>query len=160
MSTEPWQRYELAGLRAIVIQKADTVAAMLRKARRPVIIAGRGVAGDALIAAILSRIAKATGAVVYASPVAAATLRENGLPGVVPMPVLEAGARISGDRSPAAANVPDLVLIIGVDPVIANPLEEGLRSFGPRSLRIVALDRHYRPHASFAFGNIGRGEWE
>lgn len=158
MSTEPWQRYEaVPGHNATIVTKPSVVAALLRRAKNPIVIAGSEVRPEE--AELVARLAGAVGCPVIATSTAVAAFARTPA-ACIGMPALEIAARID-DPAWSAGDRPaphDLVLILGVPFVISSVLEAGWNSFG-RHLRVISIDRHYHPHCSFSFPELPRDRW-
>ncbi|MEM2904722.1 MAG: CO dehydrogenase/acetyl-CoA synthase complex subunit epsilon [Candidatus Bathyarchaeia archaeon] len=162
---EPWQRAEIPGPRkAFIITRPDVVAAMVRRAKRPILIIGHEALNEGLgpkrpidYAFILARTAKAPlVAIAETGKELARTRYEMG----TSMSIMDIANRL---RDPEWKGLDgsgqyDLVLLIGVPYYLQWVILSGLKHFAPR-LRTVSLDRFYQPHASWSFPNLPVKEW-
>jgi len=167
MAVEPWQRAEVAGtVRANVIRKPEVVAALLKRAKRPIMIIGHKAAelelseGVKLID-LLVELAKAANLPVVATAHTRMVLVERGLEPAAVMSVLDIGQRLSDPEWNGldGSGQYDLVLIAGLPYYMGWVVMANLKDFAPH-LKVVCLDPYYQPHATWSFPNTRPEEHE
>jgi len=161
---EPWQRAEVPGpVKAQLLTKPEVVSALLKRAKRPLLVVGTGVLGEEGGRALdyVIRIARAGKIPVVATAHTAVELKRRGFQPAARMAAVEICSRLTdpgwslqGDGQPH-----DLVLILGLGPYYMEWLmESGLKSFALH-LRTISLNRFYQPHCSWSFPNLSEEEW-
>jgi anaerobic carbon-monoxide dehydrogenase, CODH/ACS complex subunit epsilon len=157
---EPWQIAEIPGpKKASVINKPEVVDAMLKRAKRPVLIIGHLASelslGDEKMIDHLIRLASSRDIPVIATGDTNKALMERGYKQATIMPAVEIGQRLT-DREWKGldGNGPyDLALFAGLPYYMGWTILNGLKHFAP-SVRTISLDNVYHPNASFSFANI------
>lgn len=156
---EPWQVAEIAGPRkAMIITNPDVVVALIKKAKRPIIVAGhRVVTGefpssepvDYVIA-----LAKAGKIPVIATPSTVKEFLRRDFHPVAWMPAVDIGNRLkdSSWKGVDGKGSYDLLLILGLPYYMEWLILSGLKHFA-RGLMLIDLDRYYQPHATWSFPN-------
>ncbi|MEM2866208.1 MAG: CO dehydrogenase/acetyl-CoA synthase complex subunit epsilon [Candidatus Hadarchaeales archaeon] len=162
---EPWQRAEIPGpVKAVLITRPEVVAALIKRAKRPLFVLGTGSLegnGEKSPLDYAVRIARAGKVPVVATAHTATELRKKGLQPAARMAMVEICSRLTdpkwslhGDGQPH-----DLVLMLGLGPYYMEWLMgSGLKSFAPH-LRTISLNRVYQPHCSWSFPNLSVEEW-
>jgi len=164
VKAEPWQTAEIAGpKKAKVIAKPEVAAAMIKRAKRPILVVGYlstkidKDTGKMIEYAI--RLNKATGVPIVAT---AHTIKEfvaQGFTGAVQMSAMDIGNRLKDptwtglDRKGSY----DVALFMGWPYYMEFVIMSGLKHFS--DLRTITLDRYYNPHASWSFPNLKVEEW-
>ncbi|MFA5332356.1 MAG: carbon monoxide dehydrogenase beta subunit family protein [Methanoregula sp.] len=164
-TTEPWQTAETGGTKqAVVIQKPEVIAALLRNAHHPILIIGHLAAemeaGTRTYGELLIDLAQTRNLPVIATGHANRDLVHRGFTRATILPAVEAGQRICdpGWKGPDGKGTVDLVLVAGLPYPMAWTLLSGLRNFAPQ-VKTVSLDPLYHPNAGLSFGNIPLNVW-
>jgi acetyl-CoA decarbonylase/synthase complex subunit epsilon len=162
---EPWQTAEIPGpTKALVITKPEVVAAMIKKAKRPILIVGHEAAeiklGDQKPIDYAILIAKAARAQVVATAHIVKEFLERGFQSSMSMSAVDIANRLGDSewKGLDGKGPYDLVLFIGIPYSMEWNILSGLKHFAPH-LRIICLDRFYQPHASWSFPNLSLEEW-
>ena len=167
MAVEPWQRAEVPGTeRANVIRKPAVVAALLKRAKRPIMVIGHEAAelelssGTKLID-LLVEIAKKAKIPVVATAHTRKALVERGLEPDAIMLAVDIGQRLADPSWEGldGQGQYDLVLIAGLPYYMGWVLMANLKDFAPH-LKVVCLDPYYQPHATWSFPNTPPEEHE
>ena len=160
MAAEPWQRAEVPGtVKATVVKKPEVVAALLKRAKRPIMIVGHEAAelelsnGTTLLD-LLAELAKKTGVPVVATAHVGPMLVERGVQPAAIMSALDIGQRLAdpGWQGLDGQGQYDLVLIAGLPYYMEWVLTANLKDFAPH-LKVISLDPYYQPHATWSFPN-------
>ena len=162
---EPWQTAEIAGpKKALVITKPEVAAAMIKRAKRPILIVGHlSTKTDSDTGKMIDytiRLNKATGIPVVAT---AHTIREfvkQGFQPAAQMSAMDIGNRL---KDPTWNGLDgkgpyDVALFMGLPYYMEFVILSGLKHFST-NLKIISLDRYYNPHASWSFPNLKVEEW-
>jgi len=162
---EAWQRAEIGGpTKAFVIPKPEVLAAMLKKAKRPIIIAGHRIVevseGEPYIDHVI-RIAKALNIPVVATAHIVGEFIKRGFQPSASMPAVDIVERL---RDPSWSGFDgkgqyDLAVFTGIPYYMEWMLLSGLKHFATH-LKTVSLDRFYQPQASWSFGNVSYKDWK
>jgi acetyl-CoA decarbonylase/synthase complex subunit epsilon len=163
---EPWQSAEIAGpQKALVIMKPDVVVAIVKKAKRPIIVAGHLVVTGESVSKepveFLIAVAKAGKIPVIATLSAVKAFTQRGFSPVAWMPAVDIGNRLQDTswRGIDGKGAYDLLLILGLPYYLEWLLLSGLKHFA-QGLKLISLDRYYQPHAAWSFPNISLETWE
>lgn len=161
---EAWQKAEIAGpKKAFVITKPKVVVAMVKKAKRPLIIVGHLAAETSLEYEKMLGYAIRLGKVGITVVATAHILNEFFLKKfylVNSVSAMDIGMRL---QDPSWAGLDgggqyDLVLIMGLPYYLELMFLSGLKHFSP-NLKTISLDRFYNPHASWSFPNLHVKAW-
>ena len=162
---EPWQTAEIAGpQKALVITKPEIAAAMIKRAKRPVIIVGYLATktdkdtGKMIDYAI--RLNKATGISVVATAHTIKEFVKQGFEQATQMNAMDIGNRL---KDPTWTGLDgkgpyDVALFMGLPYYMEFVILSGLKHFST-NLKTISLDRYYNPHASWSFPNLKVEEW-
>ena len=165
VKAEPWQTAEIAGpQKANAIVKPEVVAAMIKRAKRPIIVVGY----------LSTKIEKDTGKMIeYAMrlnktteiPVVATahTIKEfvkQGFTSAVQMSAMDIGNRLKDPtwKGLDGKGPYDLALFMGWPYYMEFVILSGLKHFS-KNLKTISLNRFYNPHASWSFPNLKVEEW-
>lgn len=164
-SDDSWMRAELGGTtRANLITRPEVIAALIRRAKRPLVIAGHelSIAGPESVSSIgffrdLSRI---RGMEIVATSYGVRSLVSEGIKIDFVMGCMEIVDRLCdpGWKGFDGDGPYDLVILAGIPYSLSWILFSGLRN-GAVRLKTISLDRHYQPHASWSFGNMAISSW-
>ena len=160
MAVEPWQRAEVPGtVKATPIRRPEVVAALLKKAKRPIMIIGHEAVEMELedgvtFLDLLVELAKKAGLPVVATAHVGKTLVEKGLEPAAIMSALDIGQRLvdPGWEGLDGKGQYDLVLVAGLPYYMEWVLLASLKDFAPH-LKVISLDPYYQPHATYSFPN-------
>ncbi len=163
---EPWQKAETAGpLRAMVLTRADVAATMIRKAKRPLILAGHD-AVDVVLASgrpidYVVQISEAGKIPVVAAASVAKTLIGLGHQPVALMGSVDIANRLTDKEWKGfdGEGSYDALLVLGLPYYVGWLVLSGLKHFAP-DLTTLNLDRYYQPHATWSFPNTSDEGWE
>ena len=164
--TIPGQTAEIAGpKRAFLIQKPEVAVAMIKRAKRALLVVGSEAVniksrdGDLVDSAMrLARIENITAA---ATGHLVGEFRRRDAEDVHTMPLMNLGDRL---RDPEWEGFDgkgsyDLALFVGFPYYLEWLVLSGLKSFAP-FLRTISLERVYQPNASWSFGNMTEEKWK
>ena len=165
MAVEPWQRAETPGTKkARVIEKPESIAAMIKRAKQPIFIVGHKAAeaegGEKKSIDHVIRIAKAAKIPVVATAQTVNAFLERDFKPAAWMSAMDIGNRltdqfwnISGKGGPH-----DLAIILGLPYYMEYVIDSGLKTFAPK-LKTISLDRFYQPHCGLSFPNLSPTDW-
>lgn len=162
--TGSWQTAEVGGPRqAAVVKKAEAAAAVIRRAKRPILVLGHraGVIecnGGTMIDCLIG-LARASGCTVVASGNASAALRKRDYTAHAAMPAVELGSRLTDPMWTGidGKGTYDLVLLAGLPYPMAWTLLSALKHFSP--IQTLSLDPGYQPQATWSLSNISIADW-
>ena len=164
--TIPGQTAEIAGpKKAFLIQKPEVAAAMIKRAKRALLVVGskavniRSRDGDFVDTAM--RLGRLENTTVAATGHLVGEFRRRDDEEVYTMPLMNLGDRLrdpewEGFDGKGAYN---LALFVGFPYYLEWLVLSGLKSFAP-NLTTISLERVYQPNASWSFGNMTQEEWE
>lgn len=163
---ESWQKAEIPGpKKALLILKPEVVVAMVKKAKRPILIVGHLAAedysDDVKMIDYAIQMGKAEGIPVVAT---AHTIREfikrNFKPAAC-MHAMDIGNRLSDPKwlGLDGRGPHDLALFMGLPYYMEFVILAGLKSFSA-NLKTISLDRFYNPHATWSFPNFSVEDWD
>ena len=162
---EPWQKAEIPGpLKASVITKPEVVAAMLKRAKRPLLVVGHEVAetefDNEKAIDYFIRIAKAGTMPVVATAHVFPEFVKRKLKPAAWMPAVDIANRLKDPdwKGLDGKGNYDLLLIAGIPYHMEWAILSGLKHFSP-DLKMISLDRFYQPHATWSFANISVKDW-
>jgi len=162
---EPWQTAEIAGpTKANVITKPEVAAAMIKRAKHPIIIVGHLASktdkdtGKMIDYTI--RLNKASGIPVVATAHTIKEFVKQGFEQATQMNAMDIGNRLK-DSTWNGLNEKgqyDLALFMGLPYYMEFVILSGLKHFS-NNLKTISLGRYYNPHASWSFPNLKVEEW-
>jgi acetyl-CoA decarbonylase/synthase complex subunit epsilon len=167
MSTkaEPWQTAEIAGpQKALLIMKPEVVVAMIKRAKRPLLIVGHlatetdSETGRMIDYAI--RMNKNTGIPVIATAHTAHEFMKERFQPSASMSAMDIGNRLTDPtwKGLDGKGPYDLALFMGLPYYMEFVILSGLKHFST-GLKTISLDRYYNPHASWSFPNLKVEDW-
>jgi len=165
MSFEPWQCAEVSSTKkANPIPKPEVAVAMIKKATRPILIAGsystdRWMEGRQLIDFIID-FARASKVPVVATAHMVGEFLKRGYEPAGFMSAMDIGNRlVDPDWQGLDGEGPyDLAMFVGMPYYMEGLIICGLKHFAP-NLRTMTLDNLYHAHASWSFPNATLEEW-
>jgi len=163
--TDSWQTAEIPGpKKASLIIKPDIADAMIRRARRPIMIVGHGileyeVEGRKLIDCLIE-LSKRGKIPVVAT---ASTNREflnRGFSPAAMMPAVDIGNRLTDPswKGLDGKESYDLAIFVGLPYYMEWTILSGLKHFAPH-VKTMTLDCVYQPNASWSFPNSTIKNW-
>lgn len=165
VKSEPWQKAEIAGpKRALLILKPEVVVAMVKKAKRPLMVVGHLAAeeysDEVKMIDYAIRMSQAAGIPVVTTAHVISEFVKRGFQPASWMPAMDIGDRL---RDPLwnglDGNGPyDLVLFMGLPYYMEFVILAGLKHFST-NLKTISLDRFYNPHATWSFPNLSVKDW-
>jgi len=164
-TAEPWQTAEVPGpKKALVVTKPEVVAAMINRAKRPILIVGHKAAETTfeegkLVDYTIELAKKAKIPIVATAHTVKEFLKREYKPASW-MPAVDIGNRLS---DPTWCGLDgkgqyDLALVTGLPYYMEWTILSGLKNSIP-SLKTITLDNVYQPNASWSFPNISRKDW-
>ena len=162
---EPWQKAEISGpKKALIITKPEIVVAMVKRAKRPLLIVGHEaaevkVSRGKLINYVI-RIAKASRAPVVVTAHATREFVRRRFRPAAWMSAVDIANRLQDPEWMGLDGMGpyDLALITGIPYYMEWVILSGLKHFAP-SLKTICLDRFYQPHATWSFPNVSPEDW-
>jgi len=165
MTAEPWQTAEISGpKKALVITKPEVVAAIIKRAKHPVLVVGHKAAetdfeGGKLIDFIIAFSKKSRIPVVATAHMIGEFTKRDFKPAAF-MPAVDIGNRLV---DPSWLGVDgkgqhDLALFVGLYYYMEWTILSGLKHFA-KNLKTITLDNFYHPNASWSFPNLPHEEW-
>ncbi len=165
VKAEPWQTAEIAGpKKALLIMKPEVVLAMLKKAKRPILIVGHHAteeySDDVKMIDYAIHLSKTAGIPMI---VTAHVLKEYAKRGFKPagsMSAMDIGNRLEDPewRGLDGKGTYDLALFMGLPYYMEFVILAGLKHFST-NLKTISLDRFYNPHATWSFPNLSVKDW-
>jgi acetyl-CoA decarbonylase/synthase complex subunit epsilon len=164
-TAEPWQKAEIPGpTKALVITKPEVVVALVKKAKRPLLIVGHEAAeieiGDKKLLDFAIRISEVGKIPVVATAHAVGEFIKKGFQVATSMPAIDIADRLvdSEWKGLDGNGQYDLAMFMGITYYMEWLIFSGLKHFG-ENLRTISLDRYYHPQASWSFPNLPEKGW-
>jgi len=161
---EPWQTAEIPGpKKALVITKPEVVAAMLKKAKHPVLIVGHKAAeirvGNRRLIDYLIKLAEKAAIPVVATAHTVSEFSKRNYKPAGFMSAVDIGNRLVDSEwiGIDGKGQHDLALFVGLPYYMEWTILSGLKHFAS-NLKTITLDNFYHPHASWSFPNISEKE--
>jgi acetyl-CoA decarbonylase/synthase complex subunit epsilon len=162
---EPWQTAEIAGpKKAHLIMKPEVVAAMIKRAKRPVLVVGHlATETDSETGKMVdyaTRLNKAVGIPVIATAHTISKFVEQGFGSAAQMSAMDIGNRLKDPnwKGLDGKGSYDTALFMGLPYYMQFVILSGLKHFSV-NLKTISLDRYYNPNATWSFPNLGIEEW-
>jgi acetyl-CoA decarbonylase/synthase complex subunit epsilon len=165
MAAEPWQTAEIPGpKKALVVTKPEVVAAMIKRAKHPVLVVGHKAAeidfeNGKLLDFVIEFSGK-TGIPVVATAHMINEFLRRGFKPAGFMPAVDIGNRLVDPswNGVDGKGQHDLALFVGLPYYMEWTILSGLKHFA-QHLKTITLDNVYQPHASWSFPNISHEDW-
>lgn len=164
-AAEPWQKAEISGpTKALVITKPEVVVALIKKAKRPLLIVGHEAAeieiGDTKLLDFAIRISETSKIPLVATAHIVGEFAKKGFQDAASMSVMDIANRLvdSEWKGLDGNERYDLAMFMGVPYYMEWLIFSGLKHFG-QNLKTISLDRYYHPHASWSFPNLSEKDW-
>jgi len=165
MSCEPWQCAEISATKkANAIQKPEVAVALIKKAKRPILIVGSNAAErcieDKPLIDFLIDLANASKVQVVATAHMVGEFLKRGYQPAGFMSAMDIGNRlVDPDWQGIDGKGPhDLALFVALPYYMEALILTGLMHFAP-DLKTMSLDNMYHPHANWSFPNMTLEEW-
>jgi len=165
MSAEPWQIAEISGpKKALVITKPEVVVAMVKRAKRPILVVGHEAAeirlGEEKMIDYAIRMAKAAGMSVVATAQTISEFLKRDFQGAAWMPTVDIANRLQDPewKGLDGTGQYDLALFMGIPYYMEWVILNSLKHFSS-NLKTICLDRFYQPNATWSFPNISVKDW-
>ena len=163
---DAWIRAEMGGTRqALVITKPDVLIALIKRAKRPLVIIGHETLTDSfrteVIIRLVSVLHETLNIPVICTSHIAGQLMSRGLRVTGVYGSMEILDRL---RDPTWEGLDgngqyDLVCIAGFSYSLGSLLFSGLKQNAPQT-KIISLDPKYHPHAHWSYGNMKNDAWK
>jgi acetyl-CoA decarbonylase/synthase complex subunit epsilon len=165
VAAEPWQVAEVPGPRkAMIITKPEVVVAMIKQAKRPILIVGHRAAETTMknkrLIDYLIKLAEKTNIPIVATAHIAGQFLKRGHEPAASMPALDISNRLADPEWMGldGNGSYDLALFVGLPYYMEWTILSGLKNFAP-SLKTLTLDNNYQPNASWSFPNTDPKNW-
>jgi len=165
VKAEPWQKAEIAGpKKALLIMKPEVVVAMVKKAKRPILIVGHLAAenysDDVKMIDYAIRMSKTAGIPVVATAHTISEFIKRGFESATYMHAMDIGNRLVDPewKGLDGKGPYDVALFMGLPYYMEFVILAGLKSFSA-NLKTISLDRFYNPHATWSFPNLSVKDW-
>jgi acetyl-CoA decarbonylase/synthase complex subunit epsilon len=162
---ESWQRAEIPGpKKALLILKPEVVAAMVKRARRPILVVGHLAAKvyseDLKMIDYAISISKAGGIPVVATAHTIGEFVKRGFHSATYMPAMDIGNRLKDPewKGLDGKGSYDVAMFMGLPYYMEFVILAGLKHFSSK-LKTISLDRFYNPHANWSFPNLSIEDW-
>lgn len=162
---EAWLRAETGGTtRASVISKPEVIAALLKRAKRPLFIVGHEITAAGFECETLTDFIEAGSSIGHIPVLGTAhTVKDLISKGIKVAAIMGGVEIVDRLRDPEWKGLDglgqyDLILMAGLPYSLGWILLSGLRNGAP-GLKTVTLDRTYQPNATWSFGNMAAGPW-
>ena len=164
-TAEPWQTAEVPGpKKALVITKPEVVAAMIKRAKHPILIVGHKAAEidfeEKKLIDFLIEFSIKSGIPVVATAHIVSEFSKRAFKPAGFMPAVDIGNRLA---DPSWTGIDgkgphDLALFAGLPYYMEWLILSGLKNFA-QNLKTITLDNFYQPNASWSFPNISNEDW-
>ena len=165
MSFEPWQCAEIAATKkANPIQKPEIAVALIKKAKRPILVVGSYAVErymeDKLLIEYLIDFANASKVPVVATAHMVGEFLKRGYTPAGFMSAMDIGNRlVDPEWQGLDCKGPyDLAIFVGLPYYMEALILSGLKHFAP-NLKTMTLDNLYHAHASWSYPNATLEEW-
>ena len=162
---EPWQKAEIAGpKKALLITKPQVVAALITRAKRPLLVIGHHAAEEyndqVRMLDYALRLSRAAAIPMVTTGHLTIELIKRGVRPAGSMLAMEIGSRLVDPewRGLDGKGQYDLALFMGLPYYMEFVILSGLKHFST-NLKTVSLDRFYNPHASWSIPNLSVEAW-
>jgi|GEM_PF-102164 acetyl-CoA decarbonylase/synthase complex subunit epsilon len=163
---DSWIRAEMGGTKqASVITKPEILIALLKKAKRPLIIIGHEIISDRVRTDILIRMVsefqKTKGIPILTTSHIAGQVMERGirLSGVLGSMEIIDRLRDPTWNGCDGNGQYDLVFIAGFSYALGSLLFSALKQNAPQT-KVISLDPKYHPHATWSYANMKTDSWK
>lgn len=165
VKAEPWQTAEIAGpKKALLILKPEVVVAMVKRAKRPILIVGHLAAedysDDVKMIDYAIRMSRTAAIPVVATAHMTTEFIKRGFQPAGWMPAMDIGNRLKDRQWKGLDGMRpyDLAMFMGLPYYMEFVILAGLKHFSA-DLKTISLGRFYNPHASWSFPNLSVKDW-
>ena len=165
VKAEPWQKAEIAGpQKALLILKPEVVVAMIKKAKRPILIIGHlGTENGPEYGSMIDyaiRLNKIAGVPLVATAHTISAFIKKDFQSAAWMPAMDIGNRLNDPewKGLDGKGPYDLALFMGLPYYMEFVILAGLKHFST-NLKTISLSRYYNPHATWSFPNLSIKNW-
>jgi acetyl-CoA decarbonylase/synthase complex subunit epsilon len=162
---EPWQTAEIAGpKKALLILKPEVVVAMVKRAKRPILVVGHHAAVDysdsVKMIDYAIRMSKTAGIPVVATAHLISEFLKKGFQPAAWMSAMDIGNRLQDQewKGLDGTGPYDLALFMGLPYYMEFVILSSLKHFSTK-LKTISLDRFYNPHATWSLPNLSVEDW-
>jgi len=162
---EPWQTAEIAGpKKALLILKPEVIVAMVKRAKRPILIVGHlATETDSEYSKMIDyaiRMNKATEIPIVTTAHAINGFIKKGFHSAFWMSAMDIGNRLQDPSWNGLDGLGpyDLALFMGLPYYMEFVILSALKHFSV-NLKTISLNRFYNPHASWSFPNLSVKDW-
>ncbi len=164
-AAEPWQKAEVPGpTKALVITKPEVVVAMVKRAKRPLLIVGHeapeiNIREKKLMDYAINIAQNGKIPMVTTAHVVGEFVRKGFQP-TASMPAVDIANRLADSewKGLDGNGQYDLAMFMGITYYMEWVLFSGLKHFS-QNLKTISLDRYYHPQASWSFPNLSVDDW-
>jgi len=162
-TAEPWQKAEIPGpTKALVITKPEVVVAMVKKAKRPILIVGHEATEteEKKLLTYAIRISETGKIPLVATAHIVGEFLKKGFKPAASMPAVDIANRLTDPEWKGLDDKGqyDLAMLMGITYYMEWVLFSALKHFG-QNLKTISLDRYFHPHASWSFPNLSFEDW-
>lgn len=165
VKAESWQKAEIPGpKKALLIMKPEVVVAMVKRAKRPILVVGHLAAEeyseDVKMIDYAIQMSKTAGIPVVATAHVVNEFIKRGFQPAAFMPAMDIGDRLADAewKGLDGGGPYDLALFMGLPYYMEFVILAGLKHFS-KNLKTISLDRFYSPHATWSFPNLSVKNW-
>ncbi len=164
-TADPWQKAEIAGpAKALVISKPEVVVAIIKKAKRPLLIVGHEAPeikiGEKKLLDYAIAISENGKIPLVATAHIVGDFIKKGFQPAATLSAVDVSNRLTDPdwRGFDGNGQYDLAIYMGMTYYFENILFSSLKHYSP-DLKTISLDRYYHPHASWSFPNLSEKDW-
>ncbi len=165
VKAEPWQKAEIAGpKKALLILKPEVLVAMVKKAKRPLLVVGHHAAEEysakVKMIDLAIGLSRAAGIPVVATAHLIKEFIKRDFQPAGWMSAMDIGNRLTDPewKGLDGKGPYDLALFMGLPYYMQFVILSGLKHFSS-SLKTISMDRFYNPHATWSFPNLSVKDW-
>ena len=165
VKAEPWQTAEIAGpKKALLILKPEVVVAMVKRAKRPILVVGHQAAedysDDVKMIDYAIRMSKTAGIPIVAIAHIVTQFIKRDFQPAASMSAMDIGNRLQDPEWKGLDGMGpyDLALFMGLPYYMEFVILSALKHFST-NLKTISLDRFYNPHATWSFPNLSVEDW-
>jgi acetyl-CoA decarbonylase/synthase complex subunit epsilon len=162
---EPWQTAEIAGpKKALLILKPEVVVALVKRAKRPILIVGHlATQTDSEYGKMIDyaiRMNRTAGVPVVTTAHTINEFIKKDFQPKASMSAMDIGNRLQDPswKGLDGKGVYDLALFMGLPYYMEFVILSALKHFSP-NLKTMSLNRYYTPHATWSFPNLKIADW-
>lgn len=162
---EPWQTAEIAGpKKALLILKPEVVVAMVKRAKRPILVVGHQAtedySEDVKMIDYAIRMSKTARIPVVVTAHVVTEFIKRGFQPAAWMNAMDIGNRLQDPEWKGLDGMGpyDLALFMGFPYYMEFVILSALKHFST-NLKTISLDRFYNPHATWSFPNLSIKDW-